>query len=612
VESHVTQRLAMAAGLLAAVLWTGCGSPAARKAYVDRVPLPPDTMTARMLEPGAYGGRFVVGQTATAKTFNPIVANEQGSTEVNNLLHVSLTDIDNITQQDVGLIAKSWEFSDGGRTITFHLRRGLRFSDGHPLTSADVRFSFDVVMDDSVPNAIRDGLTDVDPATGRTLKYTYDAPDSLTFRITSPRPSAMMLSSVSAIRVIPKHVLEAPWRAGQFASAYGTDTPPAKLVTSGPWRLAEFVPDQKVVVERNPYWFGVDASGRRLPYLDQVVFLIVKDQNAAALKFHAGELDGLDNVRPEDYAGYTSAQAREAFELHDVGTSLNTNFLWFNLNRAKRDSAGIRSGGPAVGALKFSWFNRPEFRRAVSKAIDREALIRGPFRGYAHKNWGLLTSGNRTWFDSTLAGDDFDPAGSKALLAAIGFRDRNGDGVLEDAAGHALSFSIMTNGDNTVRKDMLTLICDDLAKVGIKAVPAPVEMNALVAHIRNDFQYDACLLGLGAAVPPDPGMYPNLVKSSGLTHYWHVKQPKPSTPEEARLDGLFGQNVGTTDMAERRRTYHEIGTILNQQCWLVWLPTQLMKLPVRSRFGNVEPSILPHRILWNVDRIFVKAPPGAR
>jgi len=67
------------------------------------------------------------------------------------------------------------------------------------------------------------------------------------------------------------------------------------------------------------------------------------------------------------------------------------------------------------------------------------------------------------------------------------------------------------------------------------------------------------------------------------------------------------ENVFTIDPAVRRRTWHEIMTIVNDQCWFVWLPAQVMRLPVRTRFGNVDPSPMPHRILWNADRIFVRA-----
>lgn len=561
---------------------------------------PPDPLVETAREVGRYGGRFVIGQTAGPRTFNPLVANEQNSNDICDRLFVSLTTYDNALQRDVPCIARSWTFSADRRTVTYRLRRGMRFSDGHPLTADDVKFSFDVALDDSLPTTVKDNLTYADPATGRRTRWTYRVLDSLTFAVTSPLPSALAISAAGTVRIVPKHVLERAWREGRYAAAYGLGTRPEDLVTSGPWRLARQVPGEQVVLGRNPWWFGVDARGRRLPYLDELVFLIVPDQNAAALRFRSGELDAVDNVRPEDYRGYEQSQAAGRFVLHDVGPSLTTSFLWFNLNLA-------RDGRPAVGRVKYAWFSNPVFRRAVSLAIDRDAIIRGPYHGCGIKNWQILTPASCAWNDPSVTAYDHDPAAARRLLASLGWKDRNGDGVLEDRDGNTVSFTIATNADNTMRQDVIALVADDLARVGIRASAAPVEMSALVAHLRNDFQYDAALLGLGPATPPDPGMFPNVLKSSGITHYWHVRQDHPATPEEARLDSLFERNVYALNAAVRKRTYHEIAELMAKQCWFVWLPSQQIRIPVRARFGNVQPTVVPHRVLWNSDRLFVRA-----
>lgn len=582
-------------------LIAGCGGGTQREgAYVDRLPLPIDTMTTRMIEPGVYGGRFVLGSTAGPKTFNAIMSNETSTTDVTQRLFAALTDIDYISQDDIGIIAKSWETSEDGLTTTFHLRRGLAFSDGHPLTSEDVKFSFDVVMDPELHPSTQDGLT-IDG-----VQATYSAPDSFTFIVRTPKPDALILAHTGSVNIMPKHKLEKAFKAGGFASAYGTDTPPESLVTSGAFRVKSFVPDQQVVLTRNPYWFGVDAKGRRLPYLDEVTFVVAKDQNVAALKFHAGEIDGLDNVKPEDYKAFTDNQQKENFKLYDIGPSFNTNFFWFNLNKAKEAKDGRKVGQPYVSASQYSWFSDKRFRQAVSMAVDREAIIRGPFYGFAFKNWSTMTSGNKKWYDPETKGYDYNPEEAKKLLASIGMKDTNGDGVLEDAKGVPVAFTMITNGDNKLRTDILNLVKDDLAKVGIKVTPSPLDFNTMITKLRNDFSYEAALLGLGSAVPSDPGMGMNVWKSSGLTHYWNIKQAKPETPEEARIDMLMQQLGATPDVAARKQAWREVMQIVNEECWLVWLPSQQMKLPIRSHFGNVQPSPMPHRILWNADRIFRK------
>ena len=587
------------------VLLAGCGGGRARDAaWVDKLPLPQDTMTVAMQEVGKHGGRFVVGATTSPKTFNPIMANEKSSNDITQMLFVALTDINYETQEDVPMLARSWEFSDSGRTVTFHLRRGMCFSDGHPLTSDDVKFCFDVVMDPVLHPSMQDGLSmDVN---GKHLSYAYSAPDSYTFVITTPAPDALVLSHASNIRIMPRHILESAFKSGDFASRYSTATPSESLVTGGPFRVKAYLENQHTVLERNPYWFGVDALGQRLPYLDELVFKVAKDQDVAAQMFHAGELDGLDNVKPEDYKQYAADQKAKSFTLHEVGTSFNTNFLWFNLNRVRVPEKGKKLGAPQVDEYKYAWFSNRDFRRAISMAIDREAIIKGPFFGYGVKGWSILTQGNERWYDSTITAPDHDPESARALLDKLGLTDS----IREDAAGHPVAFTLIFNADNKLRAAMVPLLQDDLAKVGIKAIPSGLDFNTLVTKTRSDHQYEACLLGLGSAVPSDPGMGANFWKYTGVTHYWNMKQPEghPDTPAEMRVAEAFQRNVGTVDLTARKAAFHDMAQTLNDECFLIWLPTQLMKLPVSSRFGNVHPSPMPHRILWNADRIYMKHP----
>ena len=593
--------------LVAAGILSGCGGGGTGgSAFVDRVPLPPDTLTTLMDELGRHGGRFVVGATASPKTFNPIMANETSSNDVIAQLFASLTDIDYVTQADIPVLAKSWEFSDGGRTVTYHMRRGACFSDGHPITSEDVKFCFDVVMDPALHPSMQDALTmDVG---GKRLPFTYSAPDSYTFVVTAPATDALILPHVANIRILPRHVLEAAAKAGRFASSYTTATPPESLVTSGPWRLKEHLENQQTVLMRNPYWIGVDAKGRRLPYLDEIVFRVARDQDVAAQMFHAGELDGLDNVKAEDYKKYTAEQKQKGFVLYDIGPHFNTNFLWFNLNRVRKPEKGKKIGDPKVEGWKFALFSNRDFRRAVSMAVDRDAIIRGPFYGYGAKGWAQFTPGNPRWYDASITGPDLELEGANQLLDHLGLKDKDGDGVREDASGHPVAFALVYNADNKLRQAVSTLLQDDLAKVGIKLTPTGKDFNTMVTKTRNEFDYDACLLGLGSAVPSDPGMGPNFWRSSGLTHYWDVGQPRPDTPAEARIDSLFQVNVSTTDLAARKAAYRQMAEILNEECFVIWLPTLELKIPIRNRFGNVHPSPMPHRILWNSAVLFDKHP----
>ena len=107
-------------------------------------------------------------------------------------------------------------------------------------------------------------------------------------------------------------------------------------------------------------------------------------------------------------------------------------------------------------------------------------------------------------------------------------------------------------------------------------------------------------------MPPDPANGQNLLRSSGLSHYFFVRQQKPSSPEEARIDQLVDKLVTTIDLGERKKISKEIDTIWNEQGWFVWLPILNVKLPVSNRLGNVQPSVMAHRILWNIEQVYVK------
>jgi peptide/nickel transport system substrate-binding protein len=600
-------RQAAACWLIAvgAVAATGCGrAPHPAVAWHDAHPLPADTLTFATAEIGTYGGRFVIAATNAPKTFNALMAGEQSSNDVNNLMYAGLAEFDNATQTLYPLLAKSWDVSADGLTYTWHLRHGARFSDGHPITSSDVMFMFELVYDDALSPSLRDLLT-VDGQ-----RFQVSAPDSYTVVTRLPGPHSLAVASIGSLRILPRHVLEPVYRRGLFASAYPVTTPPESLVTSGAFRLRRYVPGEKVVLERNPWWLGVDRDGQRLPYLDELVFLIVPDQNTAALKFQAGDVDALDNVKPEDYKTYIDGMDAGGYTLHDLGPSLNTSFLWFNLNRVRTAKVGRHIGDPIVALDKLHWFSNRGFRRAVSSAIDRDAIIRGPYFGEALKNWSAPSVGSRRWGELGITGVDYDPARANRILDSLGWLDRNRDGLREDDRGRTITFTLKTNSDNAVRVAIATLVRDDLQRVGIRCVPVPVDFNTLTTNLREDFQYEAILAGLGSAVPPEPGMYANFVTSGGLRHYWNVRQPKPETRAELELDQLYAQVRSASDDGARLAPWKHIVKIMNDECFVVWLPVQMLKIPIRNRFGNLQPTAVPHRVLWNIDRVFAKKRPA--
>ena len=594
--------------LLVCVVTAGCRRRAAGVSeYTDPHPLPEDPLVVDAPELGRHGGRFVFVLTGNPRTFNALMANETSSTDItDHHLFTFLVHYDNAKQRQIPMIAKSWETSSDGLTWTFHLRRGAKFSDGHPLTSADVLFSAQVALDETLHPAVQDQLKlDGKP-------FEFSAPDPHTVVVRTHTPSATMLVVMGALKIMPKHVLEGPFKSGNFGSAYNLNTPPEQIVTSGPWKVVQYVPGEKVVLGRNPYWFGVDTANKRVPYLDELVYLIVPDQDAADLKFRSRELDAVDNVKPENYRWYADNQKTGGYTLYSLGPEMNNRFFWFNLNRVQPPlpgetlPPGKRVGDSLVDPVKYAWFSNPAFRHAVSMAIDREALIRSVFFGEGTKNWSITGPSNKEWHTPDIPHRDYDVAESKRLLASIGFKDANGDGVLEDTRGNPVTFQLKTNADNTMRVATANFIRDDLAKVGIRVILSPIDFSSLISNLRNDLQYEAILMGNQSGVPPDPANAQNFLRSSGLSHYFFVRQRKPSSAEEAQNDQLVDKLVTTLDMTERKAIWKQIQTIWSEQGWMVWLPILNVKIPVSDRFGNVRPSVMAHRVLWNIEQVYVK------
>ncbi len=300
---------------------------------------------------GRYGGRVVVGQRSEPKTLNPVTATDAVSREVFERLHADLISINRSTQKTEPALAKSWKISPDGRSFTLALRKGIRFSDGHPFDADDVVFSFTVYLDEAVGAPQRDLLLiDNKPLTVVKL-------DQYTVRFTLPRPYAAAERLFDSFAILPRHILEKQYRDGKFVQAWPLNTPPAEVVGLGPFRVKQYWPGQRIVLERNPYYWKADRDNRRLPYLDELVFLFVGSEDAQVMRFEAGETDLINRLSSENYVLLSKEQSTMRSQLADLGPSLEYNFLVFNQN----DLSGKKLDAIA---RKQTWFQDLKFRQA--------------------------------------------------------------------------------------------------------------------------------------------------------------------------------------------------------------------------------------------------------
>lgn len=545
---------------------------------------------------GEYGGRLVIGTLGDPKTFNVMTANESSSTDIINRMWTALLNYNNVTQQVVPGLAESWEHNEEGNEWTFHLREGLVFSDGSPLTSEAVDRYFRVIYTDELVNPDAD-IMNIDGE-----RFTWETPDPLTVIIRTPDVFAQMPLQANNIKPLPAH----PWEealqsenpAEALALIHSLDVDPATYVCSGPYMLESFTSGETTVLRRNPNFQMWDANGRRLPNLDEVVFVNVPDLNALRLRFEAGETDELNPIMPNQYVALRDGAEEGDWTVWDLGPTLGKGFFWFNL----KEGVSAETGEPYVDPIKAAWFQNVIFRRACAHAIDRESMVDIVYNGRATPKIAFESISNIFWCNRDAPRYDYDPERAMEMLDSIGFIDRDGDGVREDPEGNPIRFTMITNRGNDVRERLIVLIQEDLAAIGIDMTPSNIEFNALVTRISDSYVYEACLLGLGGGTP-DPTTGLNVLRSSGRTHLWNPSQATPATEAEARIDALCDHLVTTLDTEEQRRIYFEIQDIIGEECFAIWTVDANAYAATGNRLGNWLPAIVDPKTTWNIESI---------
>ena len=544
---------------------------------------------------GRYGGTLVVAQRSEPKTLNPVTAADAPSREVIGRLTADLIHINRASQQTEPALAKSWSVSKDGQVFTVKLRHGLHFSDGQPFDADDVVFTFQVYLDEKVHSPQRDLLV----VGGKPIEV--QKIDQYTVRFTLAQPYAAAERIFDSLAMMPRHLLEKPYKDGQFAQAWTLTTPPAQIAGMGPFRLKEYVPGQKIVLERNPYYWKADQSKHRLPYLDELVFLFVGNEDAQVIRFQAGETDIISRLSAENYALLSKDGASRGNEFFDLGPSLEYDFLVFNLNDLKKDTDNI--------APKQAWFQDLKFRQAVSSAIDRESIVRLVYAGHGAPLWGNVSPSNKLWVNQTLPHPPRSLDRARELLKSAGFSWR-ADGALLDRQGKAVEFSIITSTSNAQRTKMATLIQDDLSKLGMNVHVVPLEFRAVLDRVFQTYDYESAIMALGGGdADPNPEM--NVWLSSGGTHLWHLGESKPATEWEAQIDQFMQKQMVQLKYKERKHLYDQVQETVAANVPFVFLATPDILVGAKKSVGNFQPAILDPNTLWNVEQLYLLPGNGA-
>jgi peptide/nickel transport system substrate-binding protein len=294
------------------------------------------------------------------------------------------------------------------------------------------------------------------------------------------------------------------------------------------------------------------------------------------------------DVRPEDIAALRKLRDQGAVQLVDVGTGVDPNVLWFNLT-------------PGAKAQKAKpYLQRTEFRQAISHAVDRDAIVSTVYLGAAVPVYGPVTAGNRTWYSPSAPAYPHDLARAKALLASIGLTDRNGDGMLEDAAGRPAQFSIVTQGGN-IRERVVTMIQEQLRQAGLKVDVVALDPRSLFGRFAQG-DYESIYFGFQAS-SFDPALNMDFWTSGGSAHVWNQGAP---APWEKAIDALMQRQAAAPTLAERQRLFAEVQKIFGENLPEIAFVAPKVTVAMSRRVGGAVPVLLDPKILWNPATLFVR------
>ncbi|HVU12233.1 MAG TPA: ABC transporter substrate-binding protein [Phototrophicaceae bacterium] len=474
--------------------------------------------TTAVADPGATpfacpttGGTMVTQGNGDPESLNGLYANDGNSLAVTTFMDEPLVlGGENWGDQTQPALAQSWDVSPDGLTYTFHLRQGVKWSDGQPFTSADVIFTFDAVLEDDNTIDWKTNLMQGDKPIG------YKAIDDNTVQVTLSAPDPAILNQMS-IPIVPKH---------GFASTHIKDAPfNSAPITTGPFKFVKWETGQDVQLEANKdYWGGA-------PCLDRIVVRFISGAQNVANALQSGdvdfaEVDGADLSVFDNNADYVVAkEPRDLVRLIGFNTKSKT------------------VGDPAV-------------RRALITGLDRQAIIDAAVGGNGTISDSLFNQSASSYQAGLNTQYPFDPDQAKQMLADAGWKDSDGNGFL-DKDGQELTLKLEYSASWALMGLIAPIVYDNWKALGVNitldAVDDATGNTDIYDNTSTDKPYDAFLSGWGL-FGTDPSHYQDFYAND--TSYLAYDNPD--------VTKLFDAGNTETDPAKRTAIYQQADKLLWQ------------------------------------------------
>jgi peptide/nickel transport system substrate-binding protein len=538
----------------------------------------PNAWTAAAPGEAAYGGTFRSYAISDPRTFNPLISAEENDV-VDNADATTLIQQGPDSDAFIPYMAESFEVSDDGLVVTITVREGMKWSDGDDITAQDFYLTYLAETDEDV------GSNGYDSWFIGDAQIQGELVDEMTLRFTFPAPDRTALP-VLAIVPTPDHILGEIYREGgaeALKAAWGTETDVSETVWATAFVPTEFVPGQRIVFERNPYFeeWNTDEQGGGLPYLDRYVVQIVESTDAALNLYLAGEIDAYSPSNL-DQVGVVSQAINngdiDATLLPNVAPVASSQFIVFNWNKAS-------------DPFKQSLFRNIKFRQAMSHLVDREAIVDLVYGGSAAPMWSNVYQVYDFWVNPDVPKFPFDPERAAELLAEIGFSQTNANGVLVDADGNELSFTLATNAGNAQREQITQIFADAAREIGVDVELSAIDFNLLVDQLLTtgeDRPFEAILIGLqgGNRIWP----FGVNVVPCGTNLHMYNQAPDCLTAQETLAEELYFQGRQTLDTDEAQQIGYRIQNALATMQGQIYTVSPLSHYSWLSDIGGEHPE----------------------
>ena len=546
---------------------------------------------------GKHGGTRTFATVSEPLTLNLAISTDAGSSGVLGYLFDGLTETSWLTDEVEPSLAESWEHSEDGLTWTFHLRRDVTWHDGEPFTAHDVDFTFNrIIYNHDIPASSRPTFhfRYLDEASGNweELPMTVTALDDYTVQCVLPVPFAPFLRSMGTA-IYPKHILESHVDDGTFSDTWDIDTDPSEVIGTGPFTIGSYVPGERVVFQRNPNYWLKDDAGNSLPYLDQIVQIIVEDFDAELASFLDGESDTY-GIPGEDLPELEPLQDEENFTIYRRGPAFGTTFLGFNMNPGESDT-----GTPYLAPEKLEWFRNTQFRQAVAHSIDKDAIINDVLHGEGYPQWSSISPAAGDFHNPNVRRYEYDLDKANEILDGLGWTDTNGDGIREDGEGNAIRFNLITNSGNSVRERVGEIVTKGMTDIGLGVEYELVEFGDLVSSLTTSYDWEAMIVGFTGGTDPFGGI--SFWHSSEALHLWYPNQPEPATEWEAEIDDLYIRASQELDYEKRVEYYHRAQEIAAENVPVIYTTLSERLTAARNVFGNTTPTLYG---LWDIRYLY--------